>query len=215
MQTFKYAIFDMDGTILNSVSDIEIAINYVMKKYGYKTFNEAEIMSMLGNGNKKLVERALPEGLKDKHFDEKYKEFLDYYFSHCKIKSKPYDGIIDLFHYLKDKGIKTAIVSNKNDAAVQELKDYYFKGLIDVAVGITANMKVKPDPEPVEKALKALKATKEDSLYMGDSEVDAKTAENSGLKYLSVSWGFRSRDILLKLHPIEIVDKPEDIKKYF
>ena len=77
MQTFKYAIFDMDGTILNSVSDIEIAINYVMKKYGYKTFNEDEIMSMLGNGNKKLVERALPEGLKDKHFDEKYKEVLD------------------------------------------------------------------------------------------------------------------------------------------
>lgn len=215
MQTYKCALFDMDGTILNSIMDLKNAVNYVMNKYGYSTFDKKEIEAMLGNGNKYLMEQALPDGKNDKDFDKKYQMFLDYYFSHCKEESEPYDGIIDLLRFLKEKNIKTAVVSNKYDKAVQELVNFYFKDLFDISLGIKENTKVKPNPEIVNNALDILGVDKKDAIYIGDSEVDAKTAENSMLKYLLVSWGFRKRDDLLKLNPIEIIDNAYDIKKYF
>ncbi len=215
MQTYKYAIFDMDGTLLDSLADLKNAVNHVCAKYNHPTFSLEEIRKMVGRGNRKLMIDAIPQGEDDPNFEEKFQEFKDYYFTHCKEETLPYDGVDELLSFLKGRGIPTAIVSNKYDAAVKELAEYYFGDKITKAYGVKEGRKTKPSPDGCFEAMKDLGATKAETLYIGDSDVDAETAKNSELDCVLVSWGFRSRELLEKKQHIDIVDKVLDLEKFF
>ena len=150
----------------------------------------------MGNGIRKLIERAVPSGLSTERIDEVHRYFLDYYAKHCADKTKPYDGILDLIRTLRKEGCKTAVVSNKADMAVQELCKDYFDGLFDFAVGEREGVRRKPAPDAVEHVLDTLQIAKKDAVYIGDSEVDVQTAINAGLDSVIVLWGFRERELL-------------------
>lgn len=215
MQKYKYAIFDMDGTLLDSLKDLRNATNHVMELYGYPVFSLEEIRQMVGHGNRKLMEEALPEGAKDPDFEKKFDEFKKYYTENCMVETKPYDGILMLLQHLKEKNIPVSIVSNKIDDAVVELSDHYFGDLIFVAIGMKPGMRTKPAPDSTNEALALMKADRNETLYIGDSDVDAETAENAKLDYVLVSWGFRDKDVLMKKHPLEIVDRAFELWKFF
>ena len=214
MRKYKYVVFDMDGTLLDSLKDLRTATNHVMELYGYPVFSLEEVRQMVGHGNRKLMESALPLGADDPDFEKKFDEFKKYYTDNCKVETKPYEGIMELLKHLKEKNIPASIVSNKIDNAVKELSYYYFGGLIFAAIGMKAGMRTKPAPDSTNEALTLMKADKNETLYIGDSDVDAETAENAGLDYVLVSWGFRDRDVLMKKHPLEIVDRAEELWKF-
>ncbi len=215
MQTYKYAIFDMDGTLLNSLKDLGNAVNYVCEKHGHPTHSIDAIRKMVGNGNRRLMERALPDGGADPEFETKFSEFKAFYLDHCKEETDPYDGIMELLESLNEKGVKSAIVSNKYDAAVKDMKEYYFSNLIDGAFGVKPGMNVKPAPDAVYEAMELLGAKSNETLYIGDSEVDADTAKNSGLDCVLCTWGFRERSILEAKEHIALVDNALDLEKFF
>ncbi|MCR4782414.1 MAG: HAD family hydrolase [Lachnospiraceae bacterium] len=215
MQTYKYAIFDMDGTLLNSLLDLRSAVNFVCEKYGHKIFSVEEIRKMVGNGNRKLMSRALPDGENDPLFEEKFDLFKKYYMEHCKDQTAPYDGIEDLLQKIRSSGVKSAIVSNKYDAAVREMKESYFGDLIDDAFGVKPGMNVKPAPDAVYQAMDSIGAKSSETVYIGDSDVDAETAKNAGLDCILVTWGFRSRELLEQKQHIALVDNTSELEKFF
>ena len=204
----KAVIFDLDGTLLNTLTDLSASVNYTLERFGFPLRSEREVRSYLGNGIRALVERSLPADKKDMT-DECLKVFKDYYDIHKDDNTAPYDGIVDMLRSVKAAGLKTAIVSNKYDAAVQYLKDVTFSGLIDFAVGEGNGIAAKPAPDGVWLALKKLDAVKEESVYVGDSEVDLMTAENSGLKCVAVTWGFRDREELILRGAKNVIDAPD------
>ena len=208
----KAVIFDLDGTLLNTLTDLSASVNYTLERFGFPLRSEREVRSYLGNGIRALVEKSLPADKKDMT-DECLKVFKDYYDIHKDDNTAPYDGIVDMLRSVKAAGLKTAIVSNKYDAAVQYLKDVTFSGLIDFAVGEGNGIAAKPAPDGVWLALKKLNAVKEESVYVGDSEVDLMTAENSGLKCVAVTWGFRDREVLENAGAKIIVDDTEEMLK--
>lgn len=208
---YDTVIFDMDGTILYTLDDLTDAVNYAMAKVGLKLRVVEEIRGFVGNGIKKLVERCMLENYSEKDFEKAYKYFSEYYKEHCYDKTKPYEGINELIAELKRLGIKTAVVSNKDDYAVKALCDVFFKGLFDVQKGVRENLAKKPAPDLCEEALKELGEKKENAVYVGDSDVDFLTAKNSGLDFLGVSWGFKGKDFLKKLGAKNIVDAPREI----
>lgn len=193
---YKLVIFDMDGTILNTLEDLTDSTNATLKHFGYPVHSIEDVRHFVGNGIRKLIERAVPSGLSIERIDEVYRYFLDYYAKHCADKTKPYDGILDLIRTLRKEGCKTAVVSNKADMAVQELGKDYFDGLFDFAVGERKGVRRKPAPDAVEHVLDTLQITKKDAVYIGDSEVDVQTAINAGLDSVIVLWGFRERELL-------------------
>lgn len=194
---YKAVIFDMDGTLLNSIEDIHVSINYILGKYGYPARTLNEVMHMVGSGASKLVERALPDGKTNPQFEEILKDYIAYYFDHCNIKTGPYEHILDLLKELKNRGYKLAIVSNKTMPAIRELSDQYFKEYIDVAIGVTDKLKRKPAPDECLEAIKLLGVDKKDCIYVGDSDIDHLTAVNTGLPCISCLWGFRTKEELL------------------
>ena len=204
----KAVIFDLDGTLLNTLTDLSASVNYTLERFGFPLRSEREVRSYLGNGIRALVEKSLPADKKDMT-DECLKVFKNYYDIHKDDNTAPYDGIVDMLRSVKAAGLKTAIVSNKYDAAVQYLKDVTFSGLIDFAVGEGNGIAAKPAPDGVWLALKKLNAVKEESVYVGDSEVDLMTAENSGLKCVAVTWGFRDREELILRGAKNVIDAPD------
>lgn len=204
----KAVIFDLDGTLLNTLTDLSASVNYTLERFGFPLRSAREVRSYLGNGIRALVEKSLPADKKDMT-DECLKVFKDYYDIHKDDNTAPYDGIVDMLRSVKAAGLKTAIVSNKYDAAVQYLKDVTFSGLIDFAVGEGNGIAAKPAPDGVWLALKKLNAVKEESVYVGDSEVDLMTAENSGLKCVAVTWGFRDREVLILRGAKNVIDAPD------
>ena len=206
---YDTVIFDLDGTLLDTLEDLKDAVNYVLLKRGYPLRSLEEIRSFVGNGIFLLIKRAVPEDITEEELQRVYREFREYYNSHCKIKTKPYGGVRELLQYLKDNGYRTAIVSNKNDAAVKELSQDYFPGLIDIAVGQREGIRIKPAPDTVNEVLKLLDTDSRRALYVGDSEVDQATAENASMDYVLVDWGFRSREQLMELKPKKIVSHSE------
>lgn len=204
----KAVIFDLDGTLLNTLTDLSASVNYTLERFGFPLRSEREVRSYLGNGIRALVEKSLPADKKDMT-DECLKVFKDYYDIHKDDNTAPYDGIVDMLRSVKAAGLKTAIVSNKYDAAVQYLKDVTFSGLIDFAVGEGNGIAAKPAPDGVWLALKKLNAVNEESVYVGDSEVDLMTAENSGLKCVAVTWGFRDREELILRGAKNVIDAPD------
>ena len=193
---YKLVIFDMDGTILNTLEDLTDSTNATLEHFGYPVHSIEDVRHFVGNGIRKLIERAVPSGLSTERIDEVYRYFLDYYAKHCADKTKPYDGILDLIRTLRKEGCKTAVVSNEAVMAVQELCKDYFDGLFDFAVGEREGVRRKPAPDAVEHVLDTLQITKKDAVYIGDSEVDVQTAINAGLDSVIVLWGFRERELL-------------------
>lgn len=193
---YKLAVFDMDGTILDTLEDLTDSVNYVMERYHYPTHSLDAVRGFVGNGIRLLIERAVPQGIAKEQIDAVYADFMEYYKEHCADKTKPYEGIVELLETLRAAGCLTAVVSNKADAAVQELCVQYFDGLFDFAIGERAGMAKKPAPDAVYEVLKQLEVSKADAVYIGDSDVDFDTARNSGLDCISVTWGFRTEEFL-------------------
>ena len=208
-------IFDMDGTVLDTLEDITDSVNYILTKYGYPERSLEEIRHFVGNGAVYLMERALPSGKETPDFDKITAEYQVYYKEHCNIKTGPYKHIKELMAELKNRGYKMAIVSNKPMASVVELNNVYYSEYIDVAIGVTEGLRRKPYPDECLEAMKLLKSDPATTIYVGDSEVDHKTAVNTGLKCISCLWGFRTKeelvaagagDNLFAEDPLEILD---------
>ena len=200
-------LFDLDGTLLYTIEDLTDSINYMLAKYHFPTHSIDDVRRFVGNGLRMLVVRALPMGEDYEHFDEFFKEFVDYYNTHNLIKTKPYDGIMETTKKLSDMGIKMAIVTNKGQTASESLLNDFFKPNINIVIGDNGKHERKPDPAPVNMALNALGVTdKSRVLYVGDSEVDAATGENAGLDYVLCTYGFRDMDVLSKFKPVAFID---------
>lgn len=201
----KAIVFDLDGTLLDTLDDLWLSVNYTMDKFGFPHRGRREVRGFLGSGVRVLVEKSLPEDKKDMT-DECLSVFKAYYDVHKDDNTRPYDGVIDMLKAVRAAGLKSAIVSNKYDAAVQQLKNVTFNGLVNFAVGEGNGIKTKPAPDGVLLALKNLGVSKDEAVYVGDSEVDLKTAENSGLKCVAVTWGFRDRDFLIECGAKNVID---------
>lgn len=213
MKKYDTVIFDMDGTILNTLEDLTDSMNYILKTHGYLEKTMEECRRAVGNGAGCFLADMLPEGKNDPEFEELLKEYGVYYQGHSKIKTRPYEGIIALMDALKEQQVKIAIVSNKGDGAVKKLNTEYFGDKIETAVGERAGIRRKPEPDSVLEALRILGSDKEKALYVGDSEVDYHTAVNAEMACVLVSWGFRDREQLEQLKPDYIIDRPEELLK--
>lgn len=209
--SIKAVIFDLDGTLLNTLEDLAAALNYAMDAYGYPHRSNAEVRDFVGNGVTGLIELAIPNGRGNPQFDEIVRLYRSYYAGHCQIMTRPYDGVMELLKNLDARGIKLAIASNKPDGAVKSLNEFYFADYVEVAMGECPGVPRKPSPEILHNALRELGVTGQESLYVGDSEVDIQTARNAGVKCVSVSWGFRDVDVLKANNAEFIADTPAEI----
>lgn len=208
---YKAVIFDMDGTILNTLEDLKNATNYSLRQFGMPERSLEEVRMFVGNGIRKLVERAVPAGTSEEKIAQVFDVFLEYYEIHSADNTSPYPGILELVEKLKKSGIKTAVSTNKADVPAQELGREYFNRIFDLIVGQQDGLKVKPAPDSVNKILSILDIQKKDAIYIGDSDVDVQTAKNSGLDFIGVSWGFRGREFLKKNGAKNIVDNANEI----
>ncbi|MBS4959429.1 MAG: HAD family hydrolase [Clostridiales bacterium] len=206
-------IFDMDGTLLDTLDDLTDSVNFSMKSLLCPTRSKDEIRDFLGNGVERLIELSIPRGKENPNFLEAVQIFKEHYSQNDNVKTKPYDGIMELLNELKQLGITCSVVSNKYQAAVVELKEKYFGNKISFAIGETKGVSRKPAPDMVNLALGKMCLPKEEVIFIGDSEVDIETARNAGLKGIFVSWGFRGRQKLIKLGAKYIADYPRDILK--
>ena len=191
------AIFDLDGTILYTLVDLKNSMNFTLKKFGFPERTLDEVRRFVGNGIRNLIIRAAPKGTDEKTIDEMFEVFNEHYAVHCNDNTKSYDGIDELLKKLKEHKVKTAVVSNKADYAVQTLVKKYFDGLFDYAVGEKQGVRKKPCPDSVNEVLRVLDTPKEAAVYIGDSEVDVATAKNAQMDCIAVDWGFRDRDVLI------------------
>lgn len=208
---YRLVIFDMDGTILNTLEDLTDALNYALKCSGYPLHTIEDVRRFVGNGIPKLIERGVPAGTKEEDRERVHKDFMEYYQVHCADKTRPYAGIVELIEKLRKAGVLTAVVSNKADVAVKELCRQYFDGCFDCAVGDRQGIRRKPAPDSVNEVLRYLSVPREEAVYVGDSDVDIATADNSGLDSIIVSWGFREVPFLKEHGAKRIVDTPEEV----
>lgn len=206
-------IFDLDGTLLDTLQDLADAVNYALRKEGMPERTIDEVRQFVGNGVRLLMIRAVPGGESNPLFEETFAQFKEYYGEHCNDNTKPYEGMIELLETLKSKGYSVAIVSNKIDFAVKELSVLYFKGIVPVAIGEKEGVRRKPAPDTVREALKELGRTAEESVYVGDSDVDIETAKNAGMPCISVLWGFRDREFLEEHGAKRYARTAEDVLK--
>ena len=208
-------IFDLDGTLLNTLDDLCDSTNYALKQFGYPERTLDEVRHFVGNGVKKLIERAIPDGINNPDFEECLRVFKEHYAANMYNKTAPYDGILELLKELRLKGIHTGVVSNKFDSAVKQLCKKYFGDLIQVAIGENedAGVRKKPAPDSVFRAMEELKVSIENVIYAGDSETDVQTAKNAEIDCIGCSWGFRSKDILKHEGAKYIIDSPQEILK--
>ncbi len=209
----KAVIFDLDGTLLNTLDDLADSTNYALSKFGYPTRTIEEVRQFVGNGVAKLIERAIPEGKNNPNFEKCLAIFKENYAQNMYNKTAPYNGIIEMLSNLKSKGIKIAVVSNKFDLAVKELCKKYFEEFIDFAAGENEaqGIKKKPAPDTVISVLNEFNFAPEDAVYVGDSDVDIMTAKNSKMPCISVTWGFRDEKFLLENGATILINAPSEI----
>ena len=193
---YKLAVFDMDGTILNTLEDLADSTNYALKANGLPERTIDEVRIFLGNGIRLLIERAVPTDTDKELTDKVFDTFKEYYKTHCAVKTRPYDGIKDVLLELRKAGCLTAVVSNKADFAVQDLCKDYFDNLFDFAIGEREGIKKKPAPDSVFEVLSKLNVEKDNAVYIGDSDVDFATSVNAGMDVIMVGWGFRDAEFL-------------------
>lgn len=214
MKKYDAIIFDMDGTLLNTLDDLAAAVNYAMRKMKMPERSIEEVRAFVGNGVRRLMERSVPNGTANPAFEEAFQAFREYYGGHCNDKTGAYEGVAELLRELQREGYAMAIVSNKLDSAVKELSDIYFEGIIKTAIGETEWTAKKPAPDMVYQALKELGIPVERAVYVGDSDVDIMTAKNAGLPCISVLWGFRDKEFLLAHGAVRFAGTPDELKSY-
>ena len=211
--SYKAVLFDMDGTLLDTLEDLCDSTNHALAQMGYPLRGIEEIRRFIGNGAEKQIRRAVPEGTSEGKIMETLAAFRAYYQDHCQIKTKVYDGLLDVLSELKEKCVMMAVVSNKPDAAVKKLSREYFGDRLDYAIGPSDGVRCKPYPDMAEEALKALGVEKKDAVFVGDSEVDVQTGLNAGLDVIAVSWGFRSREVVIEAGAKMIADDASELEK--
>lgn len=211
---YKTIIFDLDGTLLNTLDDLAASVNFALRKCGMCERTKDEVRRFIGNGVRVLMKRSVPQGTSDEEYMSAYNAFTAHYAENSHNMTAPYSGIIEMLKELKNCGYKLAIVSNKIDFAVKDLCDEFFDGIIDVAIGDSEDTANKPAPDMVYKAIKELDAERESCIYVGDTDVDLETASNSGMDCITVSWGFRTRAELENYGAEMIADTPADIIKF-
>ena len=211
--TKRYAIFDLDGTLLDTLDDLTDSMNYMLGKHNFPLRTRNEVRNFVGNGVRKLVERAIPTEYKadDEFIDKFYNDFSLYYNSHSDVKTSPYPGTLDMLDKLLENGFDIAIVSNKIDSAVKSLSAKFFGGRIRSAIGEKPSIRHKPEPDMVFMAMEEMGADKENSIYIGDSEVDIQTAKNAGIPCISVLWGFKDRNFLEDSGATTIVESMKEL----
>lgn len=210
---YETVIFDLDGTLLDTLEDLCDSTNFALSSFGYPERTLAEVRSFVGNGIGKLIERALPGGRENHDYDAVLDKFKAHYAANCNNKTKAYCGICVMLDKLKAGGAKMAVVSNKVDSAVRELCERYFPGYFEIAVGEREGVRRKPAPDSVFAVMESLAAKKESTVYIGDSEVDVQTAENAGIPLIAVSWGFRDREALASLGDFDIADTENELER--
>ena len=203
---YKTVLFDMDGTLLDTLEDLCDSTNYVLRKLGHPERSLEETRRFVGNGAEKLIRRAMPVNTAEEEIQTALGMFRTYYEAHCKVKTKVYDGMLEVLDALRANGVKTAVVSNKPDEAVKKLSEEYFGDRMDYAIGPKEGRRCKPYPDMVDAALEAMGMPREGAVYIGDSEVDVQTGLNAGLPVIAVSWGFRPREVILAAGATVIAD---------
>lgn len=218
MRQYKTIIWDLDGTLMDTLQDLYEAVNHALGEYGMPLRTKDEVRKFLGNGMRRLMMLSIPDGDKNPKFDDVSKAFKTYYVAHCQDNTCLYPGISETLLELKRRGVRMAVVSNKMQAGVTELYNAWFRDTMDVAIGERPEVKRKPAPDMVLTAMKELGIDTtaadydpSDIVYIGDSEVDILTAKNSGLPCISVLWGFRDKDFLLESGATTMIERPQDL----
>ena len=208
---YKAIIFDLDGTLTDTLEDLFLSTNHALRSCGLPERGLDEVRRFVGNGVRKLIERAVPEGTESRTIERCFESFKAHYVIHCQDHTCLYPGIASLLTTLHARRYRMAVVSNKLQAGVTELSNTFFNGVIDVAIGEQPGIPRKPAPDMVRIALAQLGVSASETVYVGDSDVDLQTASNSGLPCISVLWGFRSRDFLIAHGASVTVESPQDI----
>ncbi|MCM1287044.1 MAG: HAD family hydrolase [Clostridium sp.] len=208
---YKAVLFDLDGTLLDTLDDLTDSVNFAMDGMGWQRRKRAEVRLFLGNGIRRLMELCSPKGISEDAFERAFGLFKEHYDKHNQDQTKPYEGVLEVMAKLKENGIKMAIVSNKVGSAVDMLFDKFFKDYADLAVGDMPGFKRKPAPDSCDYAIKRLGVEKREVVYVGDSEVDLATAKNAGLDCITVLWGFRDEDFLREQGARIFAATPEDV----
>ena len=201
---YRLALFDMDGTVLDTLQDLTDATNAALAKNGFPTHTAEAVRDFVGNGALRLIQGAVPAGTNEAEIHTVLRDFKEYYAQHSADTTKPYEGILPMLRALREAGVCTAVVSNKPDFAVKALAQQYFPGLFNMAIGDRAGIPKKPAPDSVLEVMRALGCTEAESVYIGDSDVDVEIAKNAHVDGIFVDWGFRSVEV--------IVSTPEEIK---
>ena len=207
----KAVIFDMDGTVLNTIDDIHGAVNHALRLKHLEEKTVEEVKLAVGNGARKLIERICPTSFSLEELDEVFHLYQNYYDKHNQDLTGPYDGILELLQLLKQKGFKLGVVSNKFEHLVQGLNHEVFRQLFDVSIGEVKGIPIKPAPDMLYKALHLLGVEKDEAMFVGDSEVDIDTATNASIKSVGVTWGFRSEELLRKHQANYIIHHPREL----
>lgn len=211
---YKAAVFDLDGTLLDTLDDLTSAVNHALTAFALPTRTKEEVRGFVGNGIKVLLQRA--SGKDERTVDGLLTVFKEYYGAHCKDETRPYEGVLPLLAELKARGVKTAVLSNKADFAVKLLAKEYFADLLCEAVGENeaAGIRKKPAPDALFAVMEKLGVRAEETVYIGDSEVDIQTAQNAGVDCISVAWGFKDEAFLKANGGTKIVRTPSEIARY-
>lgn len=194
----KLILFDLDGTLINTLEDLTDSTNYILTTNNFPTRTIKEIRTFVGNGIKKLIERAVPNNTPESIIEKCYNEMITYYKEHSLIKTVPYPGIIDLIKSLHSKGIKIGVITNKAQNSADLIVYNFFQNYVDLVIGDNKKFPLKPNPDSINEAIKYFNVSKEETIYIGDSEVDLLTGKNADIKTIAVLWGFRDKEFLIK-----------------
>ena len=210
---YQTYVFDLDGTLLDTLGDLAASTNYALRTYGMPEHSLDDVRRFVGNGVRVLMERAVPQGADNPQFEAAFQTFREHYMQHSLDTTKPYDGIIETLEALEAEGCRLAVVSNKMMAATQELCRHFFRDTIEVAIGEheAQGIRKKPAPDTVNEAFRQLGVGKVRAVYVGDSDVDILTARHSGLPCISVLWGFRDRDFLIQHGAETFISAPSEL----
>ncbi|WP_276819655.1 HAD family hydrolase [Mailhella massiliensis] len=211
MKSYDTVIFDLDGTLLDTLEDLMLSVNHALSGQTEVRRSLQEVRGFVGNGVRRLMVLSLPGGERNPQFEEAMADFRAHYAVHCRDHTRPYPQIMDMLRELKARGLKMGIVSNKPDAQVKDMNGEYFGGMFGAAMGEKEGVRRKPAPDSLLRAMEELGGTREGTLYVGDSEVDVMTAKNAGVDCLSVTWGFRDRDVLEEAGAVRFIDAPMEL----
>ena len=211
--TYSTYIFDLDGTLLDTLGDLAASVNFALRTHEMPEHSIDDVRRFVGNGVRRLMERAVPEGADNPQFEAVFAAFREYYIHHSLDTTRPYEGIPETLAALRERGCRLAVVSNKMRKATEELCRYFFPDTIEVAIGEdeAAGIHKKPAPDTVFEALRQLGVEKENTVYVGDSDVDIETANNVGIPCISVLWGFRDKDFLLQYGAKTFISAPFEL----